>query len=258
MSDLDASQFYTGLVAELYEPLVSELARADQYIPFIERSGQPSLELGCGSGIPMLELIQRGYEVEGLDASAAMLARCRDKAEKLGLKVILHHQQMQRLDLPRLYPAIFLAGATFTLLTSDADARETIQGIYRHLEPGGSVLIPLRIPEVESIRKQIGRFRETRVDDGPLLRVGVVDAEFDTERRHSRIRLRYERVQADGTIDWLERDWLGSWWTQAMFRQMLLESGFATITILDPDGGKADPEASVFVFLAQKGGGSET
>ncbi len=81
MSTADpASQFYTGLVAELYEPLVSYRARADEYVPFLDRSGQPVLEIACGSGVPMLDLLRRGYDVEGLDASQDMLALCREKA----------------------------------------------------------------------------------------------------------------------------------------------------------------------------------
>lgn len=66
------SQFYTGLVAELYDALVSYRPQADEYVPFLERSGTPALELACGSGRPLLDLVARGYDVEGL---AGCLAR---------------------------------------------------------------------------------------------------------------------------------------------------------------------------------------
>ena len=72
---VDPSQFYTGLVVDLYEPLLSQRARAEEFAPFLERFGAPALELGCGSGIPLLDLVERGFEVDGLDASAEMLAR---------------------------------------------------------------------------------------------------------------------------------------------------------------------------------------
>ena len=67
------SQFYTGLVADLYETLASEHARADHYRPFLDRYGTPALELGCGTGWPLLDLVAGGYDVEGLDASPDML-----------------------------------------------------------------------------------------------------------------------------------------------------------------------------------------
>lgn len=64
------SQCYSGLAADLYEPLLGEVARADDYAPFLERCGTPALELACGSGLPMLDLLERGHDVEGLDASS--------------------------------------------------------------------------------------------------------------------------------------------------------------------------------------------
>src|SRR5688572_6098869 len=81
------SQFYTGLVSELYEPLRSMRFTADQYAPFIDKAGQPALELGCGSGDPMLDLVERGYDIDGLDSSADMLALCRVRATARGLSV---------------------------------------------------------------------------------------------------------------------------------------------------------------------------
>src|SRR4051794_24900290 len=72
----EASQFYTGIVAEIYAPLRSRVPDPEPYARFIAASGEPALELGCGTGDPLLDLRARGLDVEGLDASADMLARC--------------------------------------------------------------------------------------------------------------------------------------------------------------------------------------
>jgi SAM-dependent methyltransferase len=111
-------------------------------VEFLDRAGTPALELACGSGLPMLDLVTLGYEVEGLDASADMLARCRASAAARNLSVTLHHAPMQAFALPRRYRAIFLAGASFTLLTSDADAAAALTCIHAHLEPGGGRASP--------------------------------------------------------------------------------------------------------------------
>jgi hypothetical protein len=50
------AQFYTGLIADVYEALAI-IARAESYAPFFERSGTPALELRCGSGRPLLDLL---------------------------------------------------------------------------------------------------------------------------------------------------------------------------------------------------------
>jgi SAM-dependent methyltransferase len=51
-----------------------ELSR-EPYAAFIEAAGQPALELGCGDGEPLLELLRRGYDVDGVDSSQGMLDR---------------------------------------------------------------------------------------------------------------------------------------------------------------------------------------
>jgi hypothetical protein len=38
---LAPSQFYTGLIADLYEPLLSEPVRAEDYQAFLDRVGTP-------------------------------------------------------------------------------------------------------------------------------------------------------------------------------------------------------------------------
>jgi len=248
----DPSQFYRGLVADLYEPLVSETARADDYIPFLEKSGTPALELACGSGLPILDLVARGFDVEGLDASQDMLDRCRAAAEARGLTLTLHRGQMQSFELARRYRSIFLAGASFTLLTSDADARDALRCIHAHLEPGGSALIPLEIPDVALVRRVLGRVREVTNAAGQRLRVSMIAfAEEDDGRTHSH-RLRYERVSSNGESEVVERDWRKRWWSQEQFGEMLRQAGFERVRMRTPEGGTAPADAPVFVALARK------
>ena len=49
-----------------------------------------------------------------------------------------------------------LAGASFTLLGSDGDARDALACMCSHLEPGGSVLIPLKISNLPANEQAIG------------------------------------------------------------------------------------------------------
>lgn len=249
---IDPSQFYTGMISELYDPLVGEKASADQYSPFIERSGQPVLEPFCGSGSPLIELVEQGYDVDGLDASGDMLDRLNKRAKEKGLTPKVYHQALQEMDLPRRYRTIFIAGASMTLLTSDATAQEALQRMHDHLEPGGSVLIPLETHAEEPMRRYIGKSSEQTEEDGTLLSCGSVSVMFDAENRCAVNRLRYERTPSDGETEVLERDWHLRWWTQGMFREMLEEAGFEQISCVDPEGKPAAPDARVFVFLARR------
>ncbi len=248
-----ASQFYTGLVAELYEPLAGYRARAADYLPFIERFGQPVLELGCGSGNPLLEIARNGIEIEGVDSSAVMLERCRERASAEGIDVTLHLAEMQSMDLPRRYRSIFLAGATFTLLPSDDDAFAALERIHDHLEPEGAALIPLALPDEPALERSVGRFRETRSDDGQTLRFGALDVDFDRDAREVRSTLRYERIAPDGVVESEDRVFYTRWWSQDAFRGMLIRAGFRGVRMLAERGGRASDDALTFVALAERG-----
>ncbi len=254
MCEPDApSRFYRGLVAELYEPLASERARADDYIPFLDHSGTPALELACGSGLPLVELVERGYEVEGLDASQDMLDRCCARAAERNLEVTLHLAEMQSFSLARRYRSIFLAGASFTLLTTDEDGASALDRVYAHLEPGGSVLIPLEIPSVEAIRGSLGLLREATTETGDHLRVAMVALDLSADGRTLCRRLRFERIPAGGETEVVERDWRTRWWSQGQFREMLLSARFEDVSFLTPEGARANPDASIFVAQARRG-----
>lgn len=146
MAIMDAAVFYTGIVAEAYGSLKSVSQDPAPYAAFIRETGGPARELGCGDGGPLLELCRQGLEAEGVDSSADMIERCRRRAADLAAPVVLHHQRMQSLNLPRLYRAIFLAGPTFNLLPNDAEAVGALRSIRAHLASGGSALVPLFVP----------------------------------------------------------------------------------------------------------------
>lgn len=244
------AQFYSGLVAELYDPLVSEPTCAEDYAPFLDASGTPALELACGSGSPLLDLLERGYDVEGLDSSHDMLNLCRSRAAERGLKPTLHEGLMQSFSLARRYRSIFIAGASFTLLTRDEDARSGLASIVSHLEPGGGAMIPFEVPDLDGAERSIGRARELLDDSGARLRVSVTAVQRAADGQGASIRLRYERIPATGGPEVVEREWQRRWWTQTQLRARATEAGFARVSFVTPTGSAAKPDDRVFVMLA--------
>lgn len=244
---MEPADFYTGIVAELYEPLKSTNQDPAPYAEFIEESGQPALELGCGDGDPLLHLRTRGLKVEGVDSSVDMLDRCRRRATEEGLDVIVHHQRMEALDLPQRYRSIFLAGPTFTLLPDDDTALRTLGGIRAHLADGGTALIPLFIPACTP-QSQFSRVREATAADGATLRVSIVAEDRDEPGRTQRTTLRYER-HSDGESTIVDRPWTLHWHTPAGFRTLARAAGLTTIAIRDDAGRPVSDDATEFTFL---------
>lgn len=237
MDAVEPALFYTGLVAELYSPLRSS-GRPDPepYVRFVTRVGQPALELGCGDGDPLLDLRARGLDVEGLDSSADMLARCRTRARERSLVVTLHESPMESMELVRRYRSIYLAGPTFNLLVDDDTAWRALARIRAHLEPDGEALIPLFVPRPLP-PEAIGTPREHVTDDGRTMRVSVVAEERDEEARLQTTVLRYE-LEADGEHVVEERPWMLHWHTQEGFRQLVGDAGLLVDDLVASDDGQ--------------------
>jgi SAM-dependent methyltransferase len=248
---VEPALFYTGLVADLYAPLRSAgPPDPAPYLRFVRRAGQPALELGCGDGDPLLDLRARGLDVEGLDASPDMLARCRARAEARGLAVTLHESPMESMELRRHYRSIYLAGPTFNLLTDDDTAWRALARIRAHLEPDGSALIPLFVPP-PVLPRTIGAPRTHVTEDGTTLRFTVTGVERDDAARLQVNHTRYER-ERDGEVEVLERDWILHWYTHEGFRQLVSDAGLLVDELLGEDGAPAPPEATTYAFVVSR------
>jgi hypothetical protein len=160
---------------------------------------------------------------------------------------------MQSFQLQRRFRSIFLAGASFTLLTSDEDAARALVNIYDHLEPGGHTLIPIDSVDPEKTERILGNYRETTDGSGDRLRFAILSLDIHDDGRSASLRHRYERIPVTGDPLSVERTWHRRWWTQGLFRELVLAAGFVEVTFLDPAGALADPNSELFVAFARSG-----
>jgi SAM-dependent methyltransferase len=137
--------WHYGLVARHWAEFVVEGGKEAQYFKkWIEDSGQPALDLGCGSGRLLIPLLHAGLDVDGCDFSADMLAVCRERAEKEGLSPRLYEQAMHELDLPRRYRTIYSCGVV-GLGGERQLTRQAMQRCYEHLRPGGKFVFDYQV-----------------------------------------------------------------------------------------------------------------
>ena len=129
--------WHYGLVARYWGAFETEGGpEMEYYKRLIETSGQPALDLGCGSGRLLIPLLQAGLDVDGCDYSEDILGICRERLEKKGLITHLYPQAMHELDLPRRYRTIFARG----VIGLGGEHRLTMQAMqrcYEHLRPNG-------------------------------------------------------------------------------------------------------------------------
>lgn len=99
--------------------------------------GRRLLDVGCGTGASMAPMLARGYEVVGVDRSAAMLERAR---AKLGPDVRLELADMRALGELGAFDLIWSVADGFNYLLETAELRATFAGLRRNLAPGGLVV----------------------------------------------------------------------------------------------------------------------
>jgi SAM-dependent methyltransferase len=138
--------WHYGLVArwwaEFNEPDPDEFAF---FRAFVERDGQPALDLACGTGRLLLPLLKDGFDVDGCDVSNDMLDLCRRQSERVGLAPRLYTQAMHALDLPRAYRTIFACGGFGLGGTREQDVA-ALRRCHRQLAPGGTLVFDHELP----------------------------------------------------------------------------------------------------------------
>ncbi|MEJ2710852.1 MAG: class I SAM-dependent methyltransferase [Anaerolineales bacterium] len=135
---------YRGLVARSWDFLrgdTSNFPDREFYRDIIEQSGEPVLIVGCGTGRLLLEYVDGGTDVEGMDNSPEMLEICQQKAAQQALEVTVYKQAMEAMDLPRRYKTIILPSSSFQLVPDLDEAKNALDGFFQHLLPGGTLVM---------------------------------------------------------------------------------------------------------------------
>lgn len=100
-------------------------------------TGRRLLDVGCGTGSGLAPMIERGYEVTGVDVSPRMLDVARDK---LGSDVPLTAEDMRRLPSIGEFDLVWSLCDAVNYLHAEEELAATFSGFRRNLAPGGVVV----------------------------------------------------------------------------------------------------------------------
>ena len=99
--------------------------------------------MACGTGLH-LSLLQKFYDVEGLDLEVKMLKAARKRCPD----VVFHHGDMVNFKLDRQYDAIACLFSSIGYVKTVGNLRKTVKNFARHLNLGGVAIIePWFTPE---------------------------------------------------------------------------------------------------------------
>jgi len=137
----DIAGIYHVLWADWYLPAA---APALQQLLF-SRLPPPArvLDVCCGSGHVTRELVRRGYQVTGIDSSAALIAVAREELPDADFRV----QDARALKLEKRYQAAISTFDSLNHMLSLDDLREVFAGVRQVLEPHGFFVFDMNLEE---------------------------------------------------------------------------------------------------------------
>jgi D-alanine-D-alanine ligase len=103
------------------------------------------LDICCGQGRHCSEFYKRGFtNVEGIDRSAFLVAKARNKSKLNGYKIVFKEGDARNLQYPPdSFDVVTILGNSFGYFQHTADDIRVLQSAFKILKPGGKILIDI-------------------------------------------------------------------------------------------------------------------
>ena len=148
-----------------YRAQFAEAGAAVAFLAGVDRPPGPVLELGIGTGRLALPLAERGVDVHGIDASAAMVERLRAKPGGDRLPIVLGDfaRADELVDGP--YALAYVVFSTLFELEAQERQIHCLQGVATRLAPGGALVVEAFVPDLSRLEQAL---TVTGVDAGAV------------------------------------------------------------------------------------------
>jgi len=117
------------------------LVDVDIQVSFARRFGGPVLELACGTGRLLVPLLEAGFDVTGVDSSAAMLERARRRLADRHLDATLVQQRLESLQLDGNFRTVIIGLDSFGLLIRRDDQLAALRAARAHTSHDGRLVL---------------------------------------------------------------------------------------------------------------------
>ena len=191
MTHLRQDEIWDADVAARYDTPGEGMFAPEVLGPTVDRlvalaDGGRVLELAIGTGRVAVPLAERGVSVTGIELSAPMVARLREKADEAAIPVVMGDMATARA--PGAYALVYLVFNTISNLLTQDEQVACFRNAARHLEPGGRFVIELWVPDLRRLPPDRGATVEVSepgyllVDTYDVLRQHVVSHHVELRR----------------------------------------------------------------------------
>lgn len=248
---------YQALCTEFYDLTKPQACEREVlfYSQLIEQTDGPILEAMCGSGRLLIPLLKRSYAIDGVDLSTSMLERCAQRCRNQNLKMNLFQQALQDLQLPSSYALIYIPVGSFQLISSRVEALRILKKIYRHLLPGGKLILDTFIPwdsikgcidkdRLISLPKAVTFSKQANISSNVSIHLHT-QVIIDPQQQLEIYENCYEKKEGEEIVD-REKEELAIRWYYPFEMQIFLEkAGFANVQIRE-ESFEHNPNAVIY------------
>ena len=154
----------------------------DFYRKWAESVDGPALEVGAGVGRIYLELLADDVDVHGIDLSADMLERLREKAAARGLDPSVRVADVTDFEPEREYGLVYMA-RSFKYLSTLSDQRAALRNVHDALAPDGLLVLDSKVPCFDVIAESTEPQEDTfEIDGVPHRVVTYLDIQDEVEQ----------------------------------------------------------------------------
>lgn len=138
--------------ADIYDGFNTALSDLEFYTRWLPQNKDSRiLELCCGTGRLTIPIAKDGYNISGVDYTASMLERAKEKASQAGLKINFIEADIRTLNLQEKFDLIFLPFNSIHHLYKNEDLFEVLKVVRNHLKEKGLFLLDCFNPNIRYI-----------------------------------------------------------------------------------------------------------
>jgi len=124
------------------------------------------IDIGCGTGRHSIELSRRGYSITGIDLSASLLEKAREKAEQNGLQIEFSQHDARNLPFEKEFDvAIMMCEGGFPLMETDEMNYEILRNVSKSLKDNAKFIFTT-LNGLFPVFNSIEEFCASNTDDG--------------------------------------------------------------------------------------------
>lgn len=133
----------------------------EKEVAFLKRriaaNGGRALDVACGTGRHLFQLLKDGLDVEGLDTSEDALKWAEVTAKEGNVSTMFYCQRMEQMDIPGRFNTLYICNGSFMVLSDRQQAMDALERFREHLYPGGELIIDLFVPAEAEDPSLIGK-----------------------------------------------------------------------------------------------------